>query len=130
MIGIAALVAKIAERRARRAAQPAGNASRTITEQSGSFVFRAVSAAEDRAFRFNAVAHDAASAVFTRRCQALNCALEAVEGVRLAIHYDDERFIVFVSAGFTFGHNMSMAGAGRVTFTTPSRPCWPFRAFQ
>ena len=32
---------------------------------------------------------DSAAAVVARWCQAMNCALEAVEGVRLAVHHDD-----------------------------------------
>src|SRR5262245_60382447 len=34
----------------------------------------------------------------------MNCALKAIEGVRLALHHDLEGLVVVVAAGFTGGH--------------------------
>src|SRR5262245_56861973 len=50
----------------------------------------------------------------------MNCALKAIEGVRLALHHDLEGLVVVVAAGFTGGHALlqlrcaALAGARRL----------------
>src|SRR5678815_5999867 len=61
-------------------------------------------AAEDVVAGFDAVADDTTAAVGARGCQALNRALEAVEGVAVAVHHDLKALLVIVSAGDTDGH--------------------------
>jgi hypothetical protein len=63
--------------------------------------------AEDFAFFFNAVANNPTPAVRTLGRQGMNCALEAVEHMRLAGEGHLERFVVIISANFTESHKMS-----------------------
>src|SRR5215510_9455497 len=50
------------------------------------------------------MADHAATAMFAHRCERMNRAFEAVEGVRASVHHHLERLVVIVPADFTFGH--------------------------
>ena len=61
-------------------------------------------AAEDLSACFDTVADDAAIAVRANRCQRVDCAFEAIEGVTLSAHNDFKRLVVFVLADFARRH--------------------------
>src|SRR4030081_1407160 len=63
-------------------------------------------AAEERAVLLQAVTDDPGAAVLAGRRQRRDRALEAVEGVGLAIQGDLERLVVGGSAGFASGHGV------------------------
>lgn len=54
----------------------------------------------------DAVADHAATAMGAARGEGVNGALEAIEGVGLSVHEDDDRSVVIVAAGFTSGHRV------------------------
>ena len=57
----------------------------------------------------HAVPHDPDSAVIAGRCERMNGALEAVVGMRLAVHRDLKGLVVVVAAGFTCSHDVAFA---------------------
>ena len=65
---------------------------------------RAVDAAEDFSVSFNAVPHDPAVAMRANRCQRVDGALEAVEGVALPANDHFKRLVIFVFANLTCSH--------------------------
>jgi hypothetical protein len=65
----------------------------------------------ENAIGFDAVADNAATAMRARWRKRVNRALEAVEHVRATLMPDLERFVVVVSAHFTFSHESSSPGA-------------------
>src|SRR5688500_2147252 len=76
---------------------------------------RAVLAAEHLPAVLDAVADDAALAVRAGRRQLLDRALEAVEGVRVAVgHLHREGFLVAVTADFTSSHLCFLHAARRL----------------
>ena len=64
--------------------------SGTVLQARDAFLLGAVSAAEKRAVLLDPVTDHFAAAVGTGRCQGVDGALEAVEGVRLARHRDGD----------------------------------------
>jgi hypothetical protein len=63
-----------------------------------------MNAAKDLSISFYAVADYAAVAVRTNRCQCVNCALEAIEGVMLAGDDYFKRLVIFIFANFACSH--------------------------
>jgi len=63
-----------------------------------------VSATVERVVRLDPVPHDLAAAVIAHRGQAMNGALEAVEGMRLSRSDDLEGQVVLVATDFTGSH--------------------------
>jgi hypothetical protein len=61
-------------------------------------------AAKERAVVFESVTDDADATVLAQRSQRVDRALEAVEGMGLAVHAHLESLVVVVAAGFTSGH--------------------------
>src|SRR6266446_2611762 len=57
----------------------------------------------------HAVPDDPDSAVIAGRCERMNGALEAVVGMRLAVHRDLKGLVVVVAAGFTCSHDVAFA---------------------
>jgi hypothetical protein len=76
-----------------------------VGDADDSDAFGAVGAAEDIAFVLHAVPDDHAAAVNAPRSQGVNGALEAIEGVRLSVHFDRESLVVFVSANVAASHD-------------------------
>src|SRR5262249_35637137 len=64
----------------------------------------AVLTAEERAVLLQPVPDDMDAAVLAGRCQRVDRAFEAVEGVRRAVHAHLKRLVVIVAAGFTSRH--------------------------
>jgi hypothetical protein len=77
-----------------------------IFQSLNALVLRAVSAAEDFAGRFDAVADDPASAMVTARCESMDGAFEAIERHGLAAVAYMQGFVVVVSADITSGHSL------------------------
>jgi hypothetical protein len=69
-----------------------------------SFLGGAVRAAKVGSSRFNAMAYDPASAMFTRWSKRMNRAFKAIKIVGNAIHHYLQVLIIFVSACFTLRH--------------------------
>jgi hypothetical protein len=63
-----------------------------------------VDAAKNLSRFLDAVADDPAAAAWTTRCERLDRALEAVEGMTLSAENDLEGFVVVISADFTWSH--------------------------
>ena len=61
-------------------------------------------ATEDLSIGFHAVADHPAVAVRANRCERVDCALEAIEGVMLAGNDHLKRFVIFVLANFACSH--------------------------
>jgi hypothetical protein len=61
-------------------------------------------AAKDLSISFYAVTDYSAVAVRANRCQCVDCALEAIEGVMLAGNDDLKRFVIFIFANFACSH--------------------------
>ena len=61
-------------------------------------------AAEDLAALLHAVPNDPAVAVRANRCQRVDRALEAIEGVMLAGHNYFERLVILIFANFACSH--------------------------
>jgi hypothetical protein len=55
-----------------------------------------------------AVPDDADSAMIAGRCERMNGALEAIEGMRLAVHRDLKGLVVVIAAGFTCSHDVRL----------------------
>ena len=75
---------------------------------------------EDFAFRFDAVADDAAIAMRANRREHVDCALEAVEDVTFSAHDYFKRFVILVFANFAFRHTQivrTRGGLWRCLFT-------------
>jgi hypothetical protein len=53
-----------------------------------------------------AVPDDADSAMIAGRCERMNGALEAIEGMRLAVHRDLKGLVIVIAAGFTCSHDV------------------------
>jgi hypothetical protein len=70
-------------------------------------LLRAVGAAIKGALRFDAMADNSALAVRAGRCERMNCALEAIENVRLSGVNDFEGLVVIVPADLALGHGAS-----------------------
>jgi len=89
--------------------------NRNVSSMSGSRVSArmrtnlrgAMGAAEHTTIRFDAMSDDAAAAVITFWRQRVNRAFKAVERVRLAVHYDMERLVVFISTHFALCHDQA-----------------------
>jgi hypothetical protein len=67
-------------------------------------VLGAVNAAIDGIVFFDAVPNDPTAAMLANGRQRMNCAFEAVKGVRASAHHHVERLVVFVTADFASGH--------------------------
>jgi len=67
----------------------------------------AVSATIEYPIGFHSVADDFAAAMGTRGRKRMDRTLETVEGMRLIGQGDHERFVVFVTTGFTTCHDLS-----------------------
>ena len=65
---------------------------------------RAVDATEYLGIRFDAVTDDTAVAVRAHRCQRVDRAFEAIEGVALSPHNYFKRFVIIILADFTSRH--------------------------
>ncbi len=52
----------------------------------------------------NSVSDHTAITMRTHRCQRVNRAFEAVEGVMLPLDHHVERFVIFVFANFAYSH--------------------------
>jgi hypothetical protein len=61
-------------------------------------------AAKDLSIGFHAVADDPAVAVRANRCQRVDCALKAIEGVMLAGDDYFKRLVIFILANFACSH--------------------------
>src|SRR5262249_19523677 len=66
-----------------------------------------MSAAEETAAGFHAVADNLAAAMFTLGRERMNRAFEAIEITRDSGHHDFQRFVVFVAADFASVHIFS-----------------------
>jgi hypothetical protein len=65
---------------------------------------RAMDATENLSVRFDAVSDDPAVAMRANRCQRVDRALEAVEGVVLPTDDYFERLVILIFANFTCSH--------------------------
>jgi len=65
---------------------------------------RAVDATENLSVRFDAMSDDPAVAMRANRCQRVDRALEAVEGVMLPANDYFERLVILIFANFTCSH--------------------------
>src|SRR5262245_61060219 len=70
-------------------------------------VMGAIRAAEEPAFRFDAVTDDPAAAMFTFRGERMNRAFETVKVMRLPVRPDFHELVVVVAANFAF-HKCSL----------------------
>jgi hypothetical protein len=61
-------------------------------------------AAKDLSIGFHAVADHPTVAVRANRCERVDCAFEAIEGVVLAGNDHFERLVIFIFANFTSSH--------------------------
>ena len=69
--------------------------------------------AEELALGFDTVTNDPASAVIAGRSEDVDCALKAVEDVRVSItHPDFECLVVRVAAEFAGAHGVTCLGSG------------------
>jgi hypothetical protein len=67
---------------------------------------------EDLSVRFNAVAHDTATAVWTNGGQGVDRALEAIKNVALPVHHDFKRLVIIVLANFACWHTQFVRARG------------------
>ena len=67
---------------------------------------------EDLSVRFDAVTNDTAVAAGANRCQRVDCALEAVEGVTLSANDHFKRLVIFVLANFACRHTQFVRARG------------------
>ena len=82
-----------------------------VDDLGGPLGVRAMSAAIERSVRFDAVANDLAVAMIAAWREPLNCALEAVERVRLSGGYALKRHRVVIAAHFALCHQTLPVGA-------------------
>lgn len=82
-----------------------GRRSGAVFQFRAAIASRAVDAAKDLPFFFDAVADDTAAAMRAARSQRVNRTLEAIENMCSALHPHLEAFVVIVSAEFTLGHD-------------------------
>jgi hypothetical protein len=75
-----------------------------VAQRSFAAMARTVHAAVHLPFTFQAMADDAALAVFASGREPLDGTLEAVEGVRFSGHLHFEGLVVVISAGVAFCH--------------------------
>ena len=68
-------------------------------------------ATEDLSIGFHAVADHPALAVRANRCERVDCAFEAIEGVMLAGNDHFKRLVIFIFANFTSSHNINCSRA-------------------
>jgi hypothetical protein len=68
------------------------------------FFVRTMSAAVVTSTGLDAVANDLAATVLAFGSQRVDCALEAIEIMRNAGHYNLNRFVILISTHFTFFH--------------------------
>jgi hypothetical protein len=79
--------------------------SGAIVHGSHTFLMRATGAAEERPTRFDSVADDSATTMFTLGRQCVDGAFETVEIMGDPVDNDLEGFVVFVTANFATHRN-------------------------